>query len=228
MKDDLLLLHGAVGARDQLRELEEELNSHYTVHSLNFPGHGGTNMPAEFSIPGFARHVADYCGEQGLQNVYIFGYSMGGYVALYLAKHYSQLPKKIITLATKFSWNESIAAKEIQMLQPTVIEEKLPQFAQALQQRHAPGDWKNVLHQTALLIAEMGKQNVLLPDDYRSISTPSLLLSGDRDKMVPLEETIEVYRQLPHAQLAILPGTSHPVEAVDKEMLAGLIKRFAC
>lgn len=36
----LLLLHGAIGATDQLEPLAAELNSYYDVHMLNFPGHG--------------------------------------------------------------------------------------------------------------------------------------------------------------------------------------------
>ncbi len=52
---------------------------------------------------------------------------MGGYVALYLAKHHLQLVHKIFTLATKFHWDETVAANENKRLQPEGIEEKVPQ-----------------------------------------------------------------------------------------------------
>jgi esterase len=63
-------------------------------------------------------------------------------------------------------------------------------------------------------------------NEYASIQTPSLIMLGDKDKMVSREETIAVYEQLPNAQLAILPATPHPIEQVDKDLLAYHIRRF--
>jgi pimeloyl-ACP methyl ester carboxylesterase len=42
-------------------------------------------------------------------------------------------------------------------------------------------------------------------DDIRAIKAPTLLLAGDRDVMRP-EHVVEMYRLLPHGQMAILPG----------------------
>ena len=137
---------------------------------------------------------------------------MGGYVALYLAKHHPEKIESVITLATKFQWDNDIAAKEIKMLQPLVIEEKLPKFALQLAERHHPADWKMVLEKTADMLVEMGKQNPLQPTDFKSIQCPVLLMLGDRDKMVSLAETVEMYNLLASSQLAVLPkkiGRAH-------------------
>jgi pimeloyl-ACP methyl ester carboxylesterase len=222
----LLLLHGAIGSSAQLETLKKQFESSYTVHTFNFPGHGGAAVPPVFSIPLFANAVKHYIQEQALRRVSILGYSMGGYVALYLAKHHPELVEKVITLATKFEWDEAIAAKEIKMLQPEVIEQKLPAFAKTLEERHAPTDWKLVLDKTKDMLLGLGNQNALTLADYATIQTPVQVLIGDRDKMVSLEETVAVYKQLPNAQLGILPATPHPIEQVDAELLAFHIKRF--
>ena len=151
---------------------------------------------------------------------------MGGYVALYLAKHHPERIHKIITLATKFKWDEVIAAKEINMLQAAKIEEKLPAFAISLQNRHAPDDWKKVLEKTAVMLFEMGKDNPLQKDDYLNIQHPALLMPGDKDKMVTLEETQEVCQTLPNGQLSILQNTPHPIELVNTTALADKIIAF--
>ena len=62
--------------------------------------------------------------------------------------------------------------------------------------------------------------------DYAAINIPVLLLLGDRDKMITLEETIAVFNQLPNAQMAMLPGTPHPIEQVDISLLSFLIEKF--
>ena len=156
----------------------------------------------------------------------IFGYSMGGYVGLYISKHHPGRLTKIVTLATKFHWEEAIAAKEVQMLNPDTITRKIPAFAEQLAQRHLPADWKVVLQKTADMMLAMGKDNPLQRGDYQAIHATCLLLLGDRDKMVTLEETVAVYKQLPHAQLGVLPGTGHPIEQVNLQQLVFQVKLF--
>ena len=223
----LLLLHGAIGASAQLQPLAQRLNTNYTVYTLDFSGHGSNAMPMDhFSMPLFTADVLKFMDDHGLEKVSIFGYSMGGYVAMYLAKHYSDRVNSIITLATKYHWDESIAAKEVQMLNPENIEQKLPAFAETLKQRHFPGDWKEVLKKTAEMMLALGSNNVLTNEDYASIATPALILLGDRDKMVSLEETVTVYIALSNAQFGIIPNTPHPIEQVNPDVLSYMIVHF--
>lgn len=225
----LLLLHGAIGAKDQLLPLGESLANDYYVHRLNFTGHGGEALPDQpWSIELFAQQVLTYIETYvpAGETLHLFGYSMGGYVGMYINRHYPGKFVKTITLATKFHWDEAGATKEVQMLNPETILQKLPGFAEQLAKRHAPQDWKVVMEQTANMLLAMGKDNPLKPDDYPQITTPCLLLLGDRDKMVTLDETVNVYKQLPAGQFGVLPGTAHALEQVDTRQLSHLIKKF--
>jgi pimeloyl-ACP methyl ester carboxylesterase len=222
----ILLLHGAIGAADQLQPLAGKLPN-YKVMSFNFSGHGGKEFPVEaLSIKGFAEEVLAFMDEQGLEQVSIFGYSMGGYVGMYLAKHHPQRVKKVATLATKFYWDVPTAAKEMQMLDADKIEVKIPAFAKALQERHAPTDWKILLQRTAGMLRAMGEDNPLKPGDYSGIGTDSLVMLGDKDKMVTLDETLAVYKSLPNGRMAMLPDTQHPIEQSNTEALAFLLNQF--
>ncbi len=221
----LLLLHGAIGSSAQLKELQSKLSGSFTVHLFDFPGHGGKPLPNNFSIAEFADSVAAFLQQEQLSAVDVFGYSMGGYVALYLAKHHPALVNNIATLATKFEWNEAIAAKEVKMLQADVIEQKLPSFAETLQQRHAPQDWKKVLHKTAEMLLQMGKDNPLKLD-YHNIQHQTLIMLGDKDKMVSLEETEAVSKALSNAEFKLLTDTPHPIEQVNTTILAELLTSF--
>lgn len=233
----LLLLHGAIGAADQFEPLIQYLSPSYEVHALNFYGHGWGNAKAKsfpgggetiepFSIAGFAEQAASYLANSNISEVNIFGYSMGGYVVMYMARHLNINIKKIITLGTKFHWDEAVAEKECKMLRPETIEQKLPAFAQALGKRHGEPQWKTVLNKTADMLQQMGRLNPLQADDYTQLQTPALIMLGDRDKMVGRDETIATFQSLPNAQLAILPGTPHPIEQVDVSLIAWHIQRF--
>lgn len=223
----LLLLHGAIGAKDQLRPLADALKNRYMIHTMNFSGHGGTVFPATgFSIPQFAEEIYRYLQEHGITGSSVFGYSMGGYAAMYLAKDHPEAVGRIITLATKFHWDETIAAKEVKMLDAETLLQKFPAFAAQLEQRHQPNDWKDLLVKTRDLLLGLGKKNALGQEDYASIHNTCLLLLGDRDKMVTPEETIAVQKALPNARFQLVPETAHPLEQVKIDQLAALISSF--
>lgn len=184
-------------------------------------------MPkAPFSIKLFADDVLRKMDENGISAASFFGYSMGGYVAMYLAKHYPGRVHKVITLATKFHWDEGTAQREVKMLDAEKIAQKLPDFAAALEKRHIPNNWRQVLNNTKEMLISLGADNTLKEADYTTITQPVLVLLGDRDKMVGLDETLAVYKVLPNAQFGILPATLHPIEQVDKELLSYHISRF--
>ncbi|SFM61216.1 Esterase/lipase [Chitinophaga sp. YR627] len=228
MKPSMLLLHGAIGASIQLQPLAESLKAHYDVHLLDFPGHGGTPLPDQpFSIALFADATLQYIRQHQLEDLTIFGYSMGGYVALYLARQHPGLIGRIITLGTKFHWDEVTAAKETKMLNPETILQKVPAFADNLARLHAPRDWKQVLLQTSEMMLSMGRDNPLKIDDYKDITTPTLIMLGDRDKMVSIEETVVAYKGINGAQMAVLPGTPHPIEQVNLSLLAYFLQPVA-
>ena len=224
--EHILLLHGAIGAKDQLQPLAEKLKNNFIVHTLSFSGHGGEPMADEFSITLFANNVLDYIIKQNISRINIFGYSMGGYVALYLAKHHPEKIIKVFSFAAKFQWTPEIAQQEIKMLNATKIEEKIPAFAKTLEQRHSPNDWKMVLNKISEMLIRVGNESPLKSTDFETIETPVLIGLGDKDATVTLEETIAVYRKLKNANFIVFPDTPHPIEKISAERLSEEIIDF--
>lgn len=222
----ILLLHGALGAAEQFMPLASSLSKNYIVHTLNFSGHGGETDITSFTIASFADQVHAYINSGSIDKISIFGYSMGGYVALYYAKQYPQHVNKIFTLATKFLWTPEIAQQEIKMLNAAKIAEKIPAFAQALEKRHQPNDWKQLLLKTAELMTDLGNHSPLKDEDLERLEVPVLIGIGDKDTMVTLEETIHAYRKIKNANLVVFPKMQHPIEKVDVKRLADEINSF--
>lgn len=224
---DLLLLHGAIGSSDQLEPLANLLKDSFKITLLNFSGHGGKSIPEDpFNIEMFADETVNLIDKGRLKDVNIFGYSMGGYVALYIARFFTGRINKIFTTATKFDWNEETSVKESKLLNPEKIMEKLPKFAGELSHRHSPDNWKIVLNKTAEMMINMGKKNPLTEKDLNEIDNEVLISVGDRDNMVSIEETVNAYRNLKNGKLLILPGTPHPIEKISAERLSYEILNF--
>lgn len=222
----VLFLHGAIGSKNQFASLSKMMAAKFEIHTLDFSGHGGAPFNGNFSIEMFAGETLAYLDANGISTIDIFGYSMGGFVALYLARNHPDRVGSIFTLATKFEWTPDIAQREIKMLNAEKIAEKIPRFAAELEKRHAPNDWKTVLHKTADMMIGLGENNPLSAEDFNIIGNRTRIAIGDKDAMVTLEETIAVYRNLSNASFAVLPETQHPIEKVNPDRLAYELDRF--
>lgn len=219
----IILLHGAIGANDQLETLSKELTQQgFQVFSFNFSGHGKMPFQKNFGIEQFALELEQFIAAQHLEKPNVFGYSMGGYVALYLAHKQPTLLGNIITLGTKFEWTPEIAQKETKMLDAKTIQVKVPKFAEDLKTRHG-NEWELLLSKTAEMMLSLGKNNALSLNDYTAIENKVLIGLADKDTMVSLAETTAVYRQLKNGAMYMLPNTKHPIETVNVSSLAKII-----
>lgn len=222
---NLLLLHGALGHNDIFKPYLNTLSQYFTVHTPLFSGHGDQELPADgINIKKYTQELSEYCKVNNLADVSIFGHSMGGYVALCYAMENPENVNSIITLGTKFDWTEEQALKESKMLNPDVILEKIPQYAQLLESQHG-AKWKKLLPAIADLMIDLGK-NHPLENNLAAIQIPAQIMVGDKDNMVTIEESVRVYRSLPNAKLAVLPDTKHPMDKVRPDLLLNLIKDF--
>jgi pimeloyl-ACP methyl ester carboxylesterase len=223
----LLLLHGALADKEQLHALMNFLKDDFSVHAISFSGHGKSLLKHDaFSMENFCNDIIDYIKSHELKHVNIFGYSMGGYAALYCARHQPGMIESIFTLATKFNWTQESATAEVKMLQPEMMEQKIPAFVETLKQRHGVEHWKDVVSQTASMMMEMGRKNPLADEDFKMIRIPVMLTRGDQDKMVSETETFHVHQLITGSQLVTLAETPHPFEKVNVSALAVMLRNF--
>lgn len=228
----LVLLPGALGAATQFASLSATLEGEFQVLTPNFAGHGDAPLPAgadpatAFTLPAFAANLGTFLEASMLGPARLFGYSMGGYAALLLARARPDLVHSVVTLGTKFFWDEPTAAKEAGRLSPAVLQAKVPQFAADLAARHPALGWEAVVNYTAALLRALGAEPLLSPDSLTQVTCPVRTVVGDRDVTVTIEETAQAYRSLPQGQLQVLPGVPHPLERVAVATLAGVIREF--
>ena len=223
----LLLLHGALGSKSQFSPLLPLLEEHFQLHTLDFEGHG-TAPPKDrpFRLTNFAENVVEYLDQKALNRIKIFGYSMGGAVGLVLAKNIPERIDRVHTLAMKMDWTPEIAEREMTLLNPDIISRKVPKFAEILKERHKASGWRNVLEKTRKMFIHLGAEDFLPEDEIRQISRRVRVGVGDRDDMVGIEETVSVYRLLPHGELQIFPSTPHPLEKAPLPDLVHSLRSF--
>lgn len=223
----LILLHGALGHTHHFAPYLPWLQQHFTVHQFLFQGHGETPIPGTgIRMEHYADQLKQYVEAHNLEQFDVFGYSMGGYVALYYALQHPGKMRSLLTLATKLNWTAEGAAKESKMLNPDVLAEKVPKYAAQLAAQHGQEQWKALLPAIADMMVALGNNPLLGLEEYGHIQSRIQLMVGDKDAMVSLEETLEAAKNIPEARFAVLPQTKHPLEQVRPQLLMDLMKDF--
>lgn len=222
----VIILHGALGSQDQFKNVKELLSKQYETHAFDFEGHGGRLSENDFSIDLFAENVISFMREKGIKKANFFGYSMGGYVALNVSRKHPEMVGKIFTLGTKFDWTPESSAREIKMLNPEKIEEKIPKFAAILKERHSSNNWKMVLNKTADMMSRLGKGEGLKQNQFSEINNEVIISVGEEDNMVTRKESKNIANALKNGSIHIFKNFQHPIEKVDQSVLVQQICGF--
>lgn len=224
-KPQLIFLHGALGTSQDLAPLMDIFRDRgFEGYTFNFSGHGvNAGDPGEFRIDLFARDLEKFIKDKKLTNPVVFGYSMGGYVALYHKANFEDSPLQMIfTYGTKFNWTQQAVKKELPMLVPDHLQEKYPHFAEALKTKH--GDrWKHLLFSTAHMMQNLERLDGLTKEDMNEIDIPVVLILGDQDRMVTSEETHLTASWLHGAKIKTVSHSKHELERSNLKEIAEIV-----
>ncbi|HHB91521.1 MAG TPA: alpha/beta fold hydrolase [Anaerolineae bacterium] len=223
----LLLLHGALSTAGQFDPLIPHLSDAFTLHRLTFDGHGDAPVgELGFTNAAFVQNVLDYLDAHRLAEVDIFGYSMGGYIACLVARSHPSRVRRIATLGTKYLWDEGALTREFRFLDPDIIRQKVPHFAQSLAQRHIALGWERVLALMKDVMRENAATGGLTPEWMSQLEQPLRIIVGDRDTTAGVIDSYRVFQALQQGQFEVLPQTPHPFEKVAMPKLAQSLNEF--
>jgi pimeloyl-ACP methyl ester carboxylesterase len=224
---NLIFLHGALGHSNNFEPYETALSKGFNVHKILFHGHGGTPIPAEgLSIELYVSQLTKYIEDNKLSDIHIFGYSMGGYVALLYASKNQGKVASILTLAVKHDWDAEAVLRETNTLNPELLEARAPKYTAQLITQHKEHNWKQLLISIAGLMRQLAEKPLLNKAEYESLNIPVQIMVGDRDTMVTIEETLEAVRSIPRANIAVIPNAKHAIDTVKPDVLISLMKDF--
>ncbi|WP_445774983.1 2-succinyl-6-hydroxy-2,4-cyclohexadiene-1-carboxylate synthase [Shewanella sp.] len=92
----LVMLHGFLGSKDDWSILMPKLSQYFHCICIDLPGHGANHLA--LASPGFsqvAAHIVDKVSGLGIKQFHLLGYSLGGRIALHVAKDF---PNALLSL----------------------------------------------------------------------------------------------------------------------------------
>jgi pimeloyl-ACP methyl ester carboxylesterase len=223
----LLLLPGLLGAlTTQWRNFIRPLSADFRVVTMDLRGHGRSQNNTNHLDPEqMMQDIISLLDFLQIDVVHVAGYDLGGYLGLMLALNQ---PRRVATLlmhATKFYWTQEAAAKMQAQLNPDVMAEKVPAYADQLVQDHGARQWRTLVRQAADMVAHLVSDG-LTEKMAAQVQCPVLVSVGDRDKMVSIVEAQRLSRIIPGGELIVLPGVSHPYRAIRPIPLLPMMQDF--
>jgi pimeloyl-ACP methyl ester carboxylesterase len=227
----LLLIHGSgpgVSARANWQgTLDSDLADHFRIIAPDVLGFGATAAPADtpFNHDQRVRHIIDFVTALGIDAFAMVGNSMGGAVALGVAHRVPERVTRMVLMGavgTRFPITDALdrvwgyeasmdAMRELMALfafDDRIVSEDLIRLR--YEASRAPG----VLERYHAAFAAPRQQHVdamaLSDHDLAGIRTPTLLIHGAQDRIIPLEPTsLHMVRTLPNADLVVLGRCGH-------------------
>jgi pimeloyl-ACP methyl ester carboxylesterase len=175
-----------------------------------------------FSFEQSADDTAALLKHLDIERADLLGFSNGGTIALQVAMRYPRLVRKlvVITALMKRAWADPQFWKSMKTAQLDAMPAELREaYCKVAPQ---PEHLESFFYKARNRMRDF----VDVPDDaIRSINAPTLVTSSDRDVMRP-EGAVALFHLLPHAQLAILPGTEHMAITSQTNVLVPMIEKF--
>ena len=215
-----VVIHGSNGTAAQMEPLVAALRPYGEVHTPLLPGHGGRHIPERFSIKGHAEDLAAWLDAQGVAQAHVLGYSLGGYVALYLARHMPARALGVCAIATKYVFDEDTIGRWQRISSAEWMRQPGNPRAAEMERIHAPQDWTELVKVNASLYGDLGREAPLQDPDFAAIAMPVMLVGSNRDQLVPWPETLALGALIPGSKLVMFYGRAHPFAAVPAASVA--------
>ncbi len=225
----MIFFHGANSAGVELAPLVEAMKPYAPVRAPNLLAHGGRPIPERLTMRDFADDVVAWMDGERIEKDVVGGYSFGGTLALYLARHHPDRVRGVIALAAKHVYDpETMRHWTYLVNHERLAGMKFPWGTriEELARIHAPNTWQAVADANARLFAALREAPPLPEADLRAIRPPVMIVSSNLDQIVPWEETLALGKLIPGSHVAMFYGPAHPLRAIPLPAIARTIDQW--
>lgn len=239
----LVFLHGYCESHTLWEHFSAELSSDFKVIRPDLPGFGQSALlPKPFTLADVAMRLADWLSSIGVGRCVLIGHSLGGYIALEMARHRPGILAGI-GLFNSSAYGDSPEKKEnrnklIDFIAREGVEPFIRTFVPSLFYPARADEHREIIERQRMEGNRTAAQTVMAyaaamrdrPDGIdvlRKHAATALLIAGEHDQNVPLEKSQEMAALLPPGRAHILPGTAHM--AMFEQPLSSLeaVRNFA-
>jgi pimeloyl-ACP methyl ester carboxylesterase len=201
----------------------------HRVIAFDNRGVGASSGSTPTSIEEMARDAVTFIRALGVDQVDLFGFSMGGMIAQVIAQQQPRLVRKMILAGTGPAGGEGIdkvtrityldTARGLLTRQDPkqfLFFTRTPngrragrEFLARLTERTNDRDKAISVRSFRAQLKAIHRWGRQQPADLSGIHQPVLVMNGESDSMVPTKNTVDLDRRLPNSRLVIYPDAGH-------------------
>jgi pimeloyl-ACP methyl ester carboxylesterase len=201
----LVLLHGGGSTIDTtFGRILPLLSKTRRVIAFEQQGHGHTADIADrpFTFEQSADDTVGLLDQLGIERADLFGFSNGGSIALQVAIRHPERVRKLVVASAIFK-RDGMDPQFWEFMKRSTLND-MPEALKAAYRSAAPHpEQLQLFHDKS--VKRMLEFKDWPPEAMRSITARTLVLNGDHDVVRP-EHAVEMFRLIPRARLAVLPG----------------------
>jgi pimeloyl-ACP methyl ester carboxylesterase len=250
----LLLVHGIADSSATWAEVVPGLAERYVVVAPDLLGHGESDKPRhDYSLGAYANVLRDLMIALGIERATLVGHSLGGGVAMQLAYQHPARCERLVLESTgglgpEVSWIlRALAAPGVEYLMPLIFPSVVRRAGDALGRRlHRIGvrspqlaqEWRayaaltepanrHPFVRTLRSVIDVGGQAVSAHDRlYLSSRLPTLIVWGERDRIIPVAHAGAAQQLVPGSQLVVFDHAGHFPHAEEPGKFVDVLTEF--
>lgn len=233
----VFVLHGWGGSSDSWREVQKNLSlSGYRVICPDLPGFGKSSLPpASWGIKEYSHFVSQFIEKlRDGKKFFLLSHSFGGRIAIYFSSHNKQLIKKLVLVdSAGIGGNCSLKNRILFFLarvgNALFSENHLARFKEGVRNifyffLRRSSDYPS----TKGVMREVFKKIISedLTPYLSQISVKTLLVWGEKDKVVPLKYAYIFEKEVRDSKLVVIPKVGHSPHLEAPEELSKILIEF--
>jgi len=250
----ILLVHGIAGSSQTWEQVMPLLAQDHTVIAPDLVGHGESDKPpGDYSLGAQASILRDLLTVLDIQRATVVGQSFGGGVAMQLAYQYPETCERLVLvgsggLGREVSWLLRLMTLPgfeyaLPIVFPAFARDRGNDVVRLLYRaglRHgrliemwrayaslSDRDSRQAFVRTLRGVVEPGGQSVSAIDRlYLAARIPTLIIWGDKDKMIPISHAYAAHEAIAGSRLEIIEGAGHFPHAEEPARFADIVSEF--
>ena len=250
----ILLIHGMAGSSGTWIPVMRQLADRYTVIAPDLLGHGASAKPrGDYSLGAHASGARDLLGVLGIERATLVGQSLGGGIAMQLAYQHPELCERLVLAGSGGLGREVsgllrlLALPGAEYVLPAIFPRFIRRRGDALslflrdlgiRAPHLAETWRayasltepesrDAFVRTLRSVIDAGGQSVSATGRlYLAAAVPSLILWGERDRIIPVAHARRAHELMPGSRLEIFENAGHFLHAEEPERFAEVLGDF--
>ena len=219
---DIVLLHGWGQNIEMMKPLGDLLADNYHITIIDLPGFGKSKEPATIlDVGDYTEIVHDLLKSLKVVKPTLIGHSFGGRISIRYGASYD-VEKLVLCGAPCVKTKKELTLKE-KMLKSVKKLPGMEKLADIAKNYIGSTDYKNASQMMSdILVKVVGED---LSEYAKKIKVPVILIWGEYDEAVPLEEGRMLEKLLSDGAMIVLPGT-HYAYLENLYQVGAIINKF--